>query len=297
MAVRGKWVIQLDKISNETVIHNYILEHTDFRVKIDSFKNFKTSDYLSLPLNFNIDSLKKSVEEAIDIYGLHAFSYQGHKTEENAYISASLTYNPDAIDKISDNPHEATLGSTSMGYGSASLYSKELSKRNTYTDSMSFVVRTPFSLHGEIKNLLDSFQRTLVRSRVSVLKGSREEAKKFNFGWHNDELVFTNLRVNIPVISSPDFVIQVISGMTDDQIQITEFGLEPGKAYVYDTNKNHRPTVKKTTDANRVNLICGVSPWFDFDKENKVWISNEYYGELHPFEMFSQGYISNLIKE
>lgn len=63
-------------------------------------------------------------------------------------------------------------------------------------------------------------------------------------------------------------------------------------AYVYDSGKNHRPYCKQLDSVDRIHMICGVSPWFDFDKKNQCWVSNQYYGEMHPFEMFSNGLIS-----
>lgn len=297
MAVKGKWVIPVDNIPDHQSTHIYIFENTDIMQKIARFKNYDLPGHLELPLNFDCEALKHDVLKAIEEYGLHAFTYGGRETEKDVYMSASLTWNPLAKDRISDNPHQATLGSKFHKHGSASLYGVKGSDKNTYTDSMSFNVHTPLAQFGKVGELVGSFKRTLIRSRLSSLIGGRTESTRFNFGWHNDELIFINLRVNIPVVSSPNYAIQVITEQAEESFKIEEFELKVGNAYVYDTRKNHRPFCRKLTTEDRINMIMGVSPWFDFDREQNCWISNEYYGEVHPFDMFRQGLICGLINE
>lgn len=296
MSKRGKWVIPLSQIPDDIAIHYYLYQKTDIQEKIALFRNHKLPDFLALPLSVDFPLLEASVKEAIDLYGLHRFLYSSEMNDAQSYVSSSLTWNPQAIDKVSDNPHLATLGSSKLKFGSASQYEGKSTERNTYNDTFSFKEKTPFANHGAIKKLLDSFQRTLVRSRVSTILAGSEEATKMDFCWHNDELVFINLRVNIPIQTSPNYVIQIISGSQDESLNITEFELKKQFAYVYDTNKYHRPFCKKLDTVDRINMICGVSPWFDFDDESQSWVSNEFYGELHPFEMFKEGHISTLIK-
>lgn len=280
-------------------IHQYILKTTDLQTQIEKFKNYKTDSYCRQKNHFDFDLLKNSVLEAIDLFGLYQFQY-AHKnaSEGGPYLSSSLTWNPNAQDSISSDPHQATLGSSSLEWNSASHYLKNENQnyRNTYNDTFAFAERTPFSEHGQLKIFLDSFLRSLIRSRVSTIKAGRIEATKFNFCWHNDEEVFINLRINIPIQTSSHYAIQVINNEDGEELEIDEFSMEPGYAYVYDSGKNHRPLCKKLDTVDRIHMICGVSPWFDFDKTNECWISNEYYGELHPFEMFSGGLITPFIK-
>ena len=296
MANKGKWIIPLDKIPHDVVVHHYIYKNTDIQNQISKFKNFSIPDYLEMPLNFDHSKLEKSVKEAIGLYGLHEFSYKDAKKESKSYVSSSLTYNPDAIDKISEDPHKATLGSTQLMHGSASQYDNVSTARNTYNDTLAFKDKTPFAQYGDVKTVVDSFKRTLVSSRISTVLAGHIESTKMEYCWHNDELVFINLRVNIPIQTSPNYVIQIISNSEGETLNTIEFPLKIGKAYVYDTNKYHRPYCKKLDTLDRINMICGVSPWFDFDPHIQAWVSNEFYGEVHPFEMFKMGEISGLIK-
>ncbi len=296
MAKRGQWTIPLNKIPSNIVVHQYIYENSDIKKKISLFKDYKQSDYLEIPLTYKIDDLKISVTEAIGLYGQHKFTYKDQSKVLESYVSCSLTYNPEAIDKISEDPHRATLGSTQLQFGSAAQYENIPTNRNTYHDTFSFKELTPFAQYKEIKFFLNCFQRTLIRSRVSTVLAGMDEATKVDYGWHNDEVVFMNLRVNIPIQTSSNYVIQIISEATGDELNITEFELKKGFAYAYDTNKYHRPFCKQLDTIDRINMICGVSPWFDFDVEANAWISNEFYGEMHPFEMLAKGHISSLIQ-
>ncbi len=296
MATARKWVIPIDQVPERQSVHIYLYENTDILSYVEKYKRIRYPTYVELPLNFDLPRLRADVLRATDDIGLFAFSYAGVESEKDIYMSASLTWNPDSKDNISTNPHQATLGSRSHRFGSASLYGTEKSDKNSYTDGMSFNVKTPLSGYGAIGDLTKSFSRTLIRSRISTLKAGRTEATRFDFGWHNDELVFVNFRVNIPVVSSPDYAIQIITDQSEETIKVEEFVLVPGNAYGYDTSKNHRPFCKRLSEDDRVNMIYGVSPWFDFDPDERVWVSNEFYGELHPFEMLSQGLISSFIK-
>lgn len=294
------WVIPLSKIPHGMTVHRYILETTNLNQEIDKFSDYKIPDYLKLPIHLDFLALEKSMQEAISLYGLYGFNLNTENSpkKDPAYLSASLTWNPHAIDKISDNPHQATLGSTIHKSGSASFYDGIVeSGGNTYIDSYAFKEKTPFANHGEIKNVLDTFKRTLIRARVSTLVAGKEESTRMNFSWHNDEPLFMNLRVNIPIQTTPNYGIQIIKDVNATNLEMIEFELQKNFAYVYDTRKNHRAFCKKLDTVDRINMICGVSPWFDFNEEEQAWISNEFYGKMHPFEMFSEGHITSLVKE
>jgi hypothetical protein len=292
----AKWVIKVDDVPPDKAVHIYIYEQTDLFEQMDRFKDFKAETFYKFALNFDTERLIDDVKEAIDLYGLHPFSYGGEATSKNVYMSSSLTWNPGAIDRFSEDPHQSTLGSKYHKHGSASLYSAKVSDKNSYTDSLSFNQLTPFAQHKSIAELVGTFRRTLVRSRVSSIIGGRSEATRFDFGWHNDELIFINLRVNVPIITSPNYAIQTIVGQSDEALNIAELELERGFAYAYDTSKNHRPYCKKITTDDRVNMIFGVCPWFDYDPVEHCWFSNDYYGKLHPFEMLKLGLITTAIK-
>jgi hypothetical protein len=297
---KDRWIIPLSEIPGNIAIHEYILKFTDLKKQIEKFRNFNTNGFRKERIDLDFKKLSESVIEGVAKFGLHQFQYGNYSlAEDGPYVSCSLTWNPAAHDKISSDPHLATLGSTMLEGNSASFYNEDknekISYRNSYHDTYSFIERTPISNVLPIKEFLDSFNRTLVRSRISTIKAGRAEATRFNFCWHNDEQVFLNLRVNIPIQTTSNYSIQILRNTSNDQLQIDEFSMDPGHAYVYDSGKNHRPFCNKLDTVDRIHMICGVSPWFDFDKENQCWRSNKFYGEVHPFEMFSLGLICSQI--
>lgn len=266
---------------------------TDFLEKVKSLSS-KTSVFKSLEVKLNYDHqlLLKDSLDAIKKFGL--FQSRLSTTDPNEkivqnYLSASLTHNPNSKDQINSNPHASTLGSTLISNGSYAN-SIKWEGRDNYTDTLSFKERTPFSQHGHIGHLMDGFSRTLIRSRLSMIK-SGEDLSHYQFNWHNDESIFLNLRINIPLITSKEYELQIlIPDYETDNVELNKLIMREGYAYIYNTELPHRPICTASTNIDRINLICGISPWFDFIPESNSWVSNEFYGKLHPFEIFHLGY-------
>lgn len=294
------WIIPVADVPQELAIHQYIIQKTDLADQIKKFANTHRENYLHVPLHLDFDLLKNSVLSGIKKFGQHQFQYGAEATKkEGIYLSTSLTFNSGAYDKISSDPHQATLGSTVLKFNSASRYESSGSAplRNSYHDTLAFIERTPLAQFESIGAFLNSFQRTLIRSRVSTIVANKVETTKFGFNWHNDESIFINLRINVPVQTSPNYVIQILKNENGESLDIEEFSMLVGEAYVYNTEKYHRALCKKIESIDRVHMICGVSPWFDYDEKRQAWVSNEYYGKVHPFDMLAQGLISPLIKK
>lgn len=294
MATKGKWKIALSDVPNSIPIHQYIFEKTDFLVQTKKFSNYFSKDYVTCNLKLDFPSLQRDVKSGLDLFGSFPFDYL-NKTKDYSYLSTSLNYNPNSIDKVSLDPHRGTLGSTIGSFKSTNQYLNNFLGKNTYNDTLSFVDRTEFSKFKSLGHFLDNLKRTMIRSRISVLDGGSKNTQDISYGWHNDELIFLNLRINIPIQSTKNYTIQILKNSNLKQSQITEFSLETGYAFAYDTNLYHRAHCKTLETTPRINLILGTSPWFDFDFENKIWLSNEFYGEIHPFEMLTDGLISENI--
>jgi hypothetical protein len=293
------WIIAVKDVPSDMAIHQYIYSKTDLKDQIKKVQS-RTHNYLSVPLLLGIEELRSSVLEGIKKFGQYQFQYGAEASKgDGIYLSTSLSFNPDAYDKISGDPHQATLGSTALKFNSASKYEKEsgIAFKNSYHDTLAFREKTPIACFGAIGSFLNSFERTIIRSRISTVVSNKEETTKFGFNWHNDESIFINLRINIPVQTSPNYVVQILKEEQGNELQFDEFSMEAGKAYVYNTEKYHRAFCKKVENFDRVHMICGISPWFDFDEKTQSWISNEYYGLVHPFDMLAQGLASPLIKK
>lgn len=263
MKARKPWLIPVSKVPRGVHIHDYILAQTDLKTQIQKLGRIKYPVYLKSPLQCSSRSLKKSVLEGLQIHGSSVFQRAGLKS----YHSAELT--------------KTLVGTQKSG-----------SFDNTYTQ----IQKTRLADHGHIGKLLQSFDRPILKSRIAVLKSQQEETQTLGFMWHQDESIFLNLRVNIPIITSDHYAIQIL-GSDQRKTRVHEFSMATGHAYVYNTGLPHRAYCKKLNKQDRIHLIVGCSPWFDFDLESKTWISNEFYGEVHPFEMFKKGLISSLISK
>lgn len=290
--MKKKWVINLDEIPADSTVEKFIVTNTDILKYIQHFSTKRDTDYLSLPLEFDTTGLNQAIIEAQKNVGSFSFKYYGRETDFESYKSTALTWNPRAVDNLSDNPHQAALGSTKYNNGNSQFYEHHGADKNTYADTYSFNQRTPAANSGLIKEFLDTFKRSLIRSRISVIKAQHPETQDLKYLWHQDESVFINMRVNIPTQSNEHYVIQLLEN-SSGEATISEFSLTPGNAYIYNTQKLHRPYCKELNETDRINLICGVSPWFDYNQETNQWISNDFYGEMHPFDMFLQGHISS----
>ena len=294
--MKKKWIIKLSDVPQNCTVEKYILNSTDIRNNILNLGSSSKPDYLSATLNFDYNELLNEVRESLKQYGSFYFNYKGRESQFTSYLSTALTWNPQSIDSLSNDPHQSSLGSSKYSAGNSTDYENIDAEKNSYADTYSFNKRTPISEIGLLNNLLNSFERTIIRSRISVIKANEIESTNIKYLWHQDESIFINLRVNIPVQSSENYVIQFLDEV-DSVAKISEIELAPGKAYVYDTQKYHRPFCKKISNLDRINIICGVSPWFDYHSESNSWHSNEFYGEVHPFDMFQEGHISPLISK
>jgi hypothetical protein len=184
----------------------------------------------------------------------------------------------------------STLGSSfiapgSYFYGNIRTWLKLRGRmKNSYYDSYAFnqpntVAREQFG------DLFGHFKRTVIRSRLSVIRAHARDSTNPEYLLHRDEPVYENIRINIPLTQSPDHYLQYRG---------EDINLKLGKAYTWDTNQPHRVHGVDGTD--RTNLVLGFSPWFDYDAEHEAWISNEYYGECHPIEMVKNGWVADILK-
>ncbi len=292
--MKKKWIIDVDKIPENQTVEKYIRLNTDINHYIDIFNKNSYPDYQKEILHFDIKNAQSQIKKLMEHYGNFSFEYFKRENKFESYRSTSLTSNPKAIDALSSNPHQSALGSSLYESGSSMDYESRDALKNSYADTYSFNTLNTICSEIAIHQLIESFQRTLIRSRISLIKANAKESMELKYLWHQDESIFLNLRVNIPIISNENYVIQFIE---DEQSEtgISEFTLTPGHAYIYNTQKFHRPFCKELNDQDRINIICGVSPWFDFNREENIWESNDFYGEIHPFEMFKNAMISRLI--
>jgi hypothetical protein len=257
-------------------------------------------------LKFNIDNfdnnlILQSVRDAMIKFG--NWNYRIGETKsgdikvDNGYGGIGLTYNPNHVDGVEIDIHQQVQGNHKPGaqgldgknpFTMLSVDEKrQHSRKNTHYDTYGMCYRTPASRSGALGTFLDSFKRTMVRSAVRVIYadqiGQVGDEQLAGVRWHRDEPFFENLRVNIPLLTSPLFVLE--------QEGQEPVNLEAGYAYTWDTNTLHRAyaTARPQVPQQRIHLMLGFSCWWDFDEESSTWSQNEFFNKKHPLDMLVDG--------
>jgi hypothetical protein len=248
---------------------------------------------LRLPARL-LEALRCAALAAIRRYGAHGWLSREGRITEGSYDSLSLTHNPDLRDPKITDVHQSTLG-TSVNRGDEFFYGathRFSALRNTYFDTYGFRVPTPAARAGALGEFLAECRLSLVRSRLSVLRGTVDAPPPFQAGWHRDEPVFENLRINIPLTGTPAYRLQLEHrrGKPDPRsaTMSTHF-LRPGSAYTFDTHRPHRVFAARPCANERIHLVLGFSPWFRYDVARDAWTPNEHYGARHPFDIVGDG--------
>jgi hypothetical protein len=285
-----KWVIPLSQVPDELTVSQYIFANTDLREVSKKIGSPKWSGHIQLPIRDELQVLKADVQTLLNQYPAYSYPY-GIAPSTDLYRMIYLTYNPRSLNpQISNStptpkehfPAEKLLG---INYG-----------KNSYNDTLALFERTEIARSLSLGKFLDQFERTLVRSRIGIQSGLMANNKlQTELSWHVDENIFINTRLSVPIVSSHNFSIEYTcwdpeKGAPHEVVQ--SFDLIEGFAYSFDTGRPHRFVAKQPSNEWRVNLICGFSPWFDFDREAQAWVSNQFYGEMHPIDMVIEGHVA-----
>jgi hypothetical protein len=286
----GRKFLQAGVPDNMTVFA-HLARKTAYRAAVRRMaEQHKAYRFLELDLPDGlVDKLRSSVLDAMSKYG-----HSGWRRKDGVsptYGGFSLAFNPDHQDNL--DPNVSSLG-TPQNASDKFYYNRrarDLPAKNSYFDSYGFRRRTPASRHSELGGFLDALRRPLVRSRVGIIYGERvdptDESYRANSGWHRDEPIYENLRVNIPLQTDPNFVFE-IEGEPPRHLEV-------GKAYSWDTHIPHRVYCSGPTKLERIHLVLGVAPWFDYDADDDSWQANEFFGREHPFDLLLTGRIHPLL--
>ena len=151
--------------------------------------------------------------------------------------------------------------------------------KNTYSDALGFNRLTPACQSGYLGEVFSKIPRTIVRGRIVEMMSG-------DLHWHRDESFYMNFRINIPLYFDESTMIAT---------EMQEMYMHPGYMYHFDTGQPHAVVRKNNEKYKRINVILGVCPWFDFIEEEQAWVSNEYYGKIHPVEMFHEGLLVDFV--
>jgi hypothetical protein len=242
-------------------------------------------------MNFEFDfigdvkGLQDSVNQALDEFGF--FKWQTKEGEEGVYGGYSITYNPNLQYEDIDI-HQSNLGTklnSKNEFFNASVQHHEKLK-NSYFDGLSFNEFTPAAKIGYMGELLEEINSniTVTRSRVGILKGDEPMETRY----HMDADVYELVRLNIPITGDDSYIFQ-FEGYEGYPLQV-------GKAYTWQTKMSHRVMCIKKSPIYRANMVIGLSPWLSYNKEERYWYTNEFFGKKHPFDIIIDGHVTDKIK-
>ena len=272
----------VDDSPDETNVCNYIIRNTDWKKKMRLVKpRHEYPKLLCFDIeNFNSTELTADIYDAMKIYGKHGWITKDGSLKR--YGGFSLVYNPYHIEKL--DPHASTLG-TKKNLGNEYFFGNiehHTVIKNSYYDSYSFNTPTPASQHKSLGVFMSRSKRTRIRSRLAVIDARYDfDPNKSTMGWHKDEPVFENIRINIPIKTSQNYLFEIENH--------APVHLKLGMAYTWDTHTPHRVFHSVREESERIHLVLGFSPWWDYIPEERAWVQNEFYGEKHPFDMLVDG--------
>lgn len=239
-----------------------------------TFYEFTLSE-LGLP---SADILLEKIESIKNQVGLKG--WKSKNIESQTYRGFSLTYNPDFRGDEKSIYHQ-TWGSIQLpqNYGRVNGLASFDSKKNSYYDSYAFRKITPL-VKKNISSILNRLSMPLLRSRVAWHFAYLKQKENIE-GWHIDELPYHILRVNIPLQTSEEHVIDIV-GEDDygNSLDIRNKHLEIGKAYIWNTRIPHCVSVNKLckNPKPRIHIVLGLCPWFDYDSEEDSFVQNNMHG-------------------
>lgn len=275
--------IPVSEVPDSSATFSYVVSKFNYQEAMRDCKTkIEYKDILSFKIkDWDVEKMKNSIEEICQIYG--EFSWRpGKGVEKNViYKGFSLVYNPDLKDKTVDI-NASTFGSydinpEDMPHGLSEGYHY----KNTYLDSHGFWKPTPASEHGYLGEFLKRSKAQRVRSRVGIIHGELYQEENSKDGWHIDERIFQNLRINIPITTNEHMWFQFEHKKP--------VHLDIGWAYSFDSFVPHRVYTTQNSPAQRIHLVLGYSPWFNYDEQEAAWYPNEFFGKKHPFDMLVDG--------
>jgi hypothetical protein len=296
LAERSQLRYRIAELPQECSIFRHISNDSDYEAACGKVRPARSTAGViacKIPRRL-LEGLRAAASEAIRLYGVYGWLSTAGRNADDPYVSLSLTYNPDLRDPQIHDVHQSMLG-TSINKPSEFYYGQVRRFRrlkHSYFDTYGFRRLTPAAKIGALGEFLGSCRLSLVRSRLSVLRGNEESPGSFNFGWHRDEPVFENLRLNIPLYSHRSFRLQIEHELDrPDELShsMSQHYLAPGRAYTFDTHRPHRVYAAAACTVDRVHLVLGFSPWFRYDPASDAWAANEFYGRVHPFDIVRSG--------
>ena len=234
------------------------------------FKEF-TLDELGLPPANELLTATLAIRDKV---GLRGWITNG--VESTNYKGFSLTYNPDFHDRDTSIYHQ-TWGSKFLkqGFGRINGIGDFSSIRNTYYDTYAFR-KIPDVVNEHLGNLFSHFYCPLLRSRAAFFTPTL--VPRLLDGWHVDEPPTHMFRMNIPLQTSEEHVLEINSSDEHGNTLMMKKHLEVGKVYVWNTRIPHRVTITKPCTTERIHLVLGFGTWINYNNATDTFSKSKLYG-------------------
>ena len=284
-------MIRVAEVPPGDTVFSYLRRRTGYDQALRAVRPRRAyASQLELALvDVSLAALRDAAVEVLALEGFRGWRHAGG--ESKRYGGLSLTWNPDHQDR--PDPHAGTLGTPRNARDE--FFWRQMSHhrevRHSYFDTYGFRRRTPASRHGALGAFLDSFICPLIRSRIGVIPGSPTgggDPAPADEGWHRDEPVFENLRVNVPLQTDAGFLFEM-EGEAPRHLAV-------GRAYSWDTHRPHRVFRAVSTSVTRIHLVLGFAPWFDYLADEDAFRPNFFFGRVHPFDMLAGGMIGPALR-
>ena len=164
----------------------------------------------SIPSALDVPRLMASYEACLKEVG-RPRGFANKEGIEGPYRSISLVHNPDHQDGLIRSSRR--LGTPQNGVREFNCCSadEQPQRKNSYWDTLGFRAVHP-TIERHFGWFIETFGGTLVRSRIATLVHSEfERIAEPEFNWHIDESPFCNLRMNIPLVTAPQYLMEIDS--------------------------------------------------------------------------------------
>jgi hypothetical protein len=246
-------------------------EHPEASLKDFTFYEFNLKD-LGLPSAEELLNQVLEIKEKVSIKG-----WASKGIESKNYQGFSLSYNPNFYDSSASIYHQ-TWGSKQL----TQTYSRKIDigthtqTKDTYYDTYAFR-KIPPIVNQHLGYFLEKFNFSLLRSRVAFFEMKGLEPR-LDAPWHIDEFPYQLLRINIPLLTSEEYVLD-INGQDDfgNHLKIENKHLEVGKLYIWNTRIPHRITIKSKciSALPRIHMVLGFSPWLKYVDNDESFLYNQ----------------------
>jgi hypothetical protein len=201
--------------------------------------------------------------------------------ESTFYKGFSLTHNPN----LATSPHFQTLGDQNLAQTfsrTQGTFTEEL--RDTYYDTYSF-----YKSNGFYQDMMANVKLQQTRGRVSYLIADGKQDLT-QIGYHRDEFIFQNLRINIPLQTEECHRLEIKGTDEYGNTLHLDKHLEVGKAYVWNTRIPHRVycTSHPKLLQPRIHIVLGLMPWIRIEEDTGEITKNQFFGR-DPFELLASG--------